>query len=152
MRDCVTSAFRLDESLGYLINRVAAKMRTALERGLAEHDVTAQQWAAMALLGERRDVSLMDIAARLGVDLGATSRLLSRLEQKELVARVRSATDGRVTLLALTLKGARLLPELRTSANRVNDAFRTAISDDEQQALVRILGKLLREDDRASSR
>ncbi len=142
----MSAEFRLEESLGYLLNRVAGKMRMALERALAEHEVTAQQWAALALLGGGGQVSLLDVAAGLGVDLGATSRLISRLEEKELVTRSKSDADGRVMHLALTPKAQRLLPKLARSAAEVNLAFEAGMSPSERRLLVSTLDRILRHD------
>jgi DNA-binding MarR family transcriptional regulator/GNAT superfamily N-acetyltransferase len=53
-----------------------------------------------------------DLSKRLGLDPGYLSRMLAGFEKKDLVARRRSAEDGRVAHLALTEKGRAAFAEL----------------------------------------
>lgn len=105
-------SFVLEDSTGYLVNRLAAVMKTSLERELEPFGVTAQQWAVMATVNAECSAGVAAIADRLGVDVGAASRLIDRLEQKKLVARRRAEHDARQALVTLLPAGRALLPKL----------------------------------------
>jgi DNA-binding MarR family transcriptional regulator len=139
----VKRAFRLDRSTGFLVNRLAWSMKTALERELLAHDVTAHQWATLAVLTERGETGLVELAGTLGVDAGATSRLLSRLEQKGLVEKKRSAADARAVRMAITARGTALFPQLVACAERVLDRYRAPLTKSERAELDRLLAKML---------
>jgi DNA-binding MarR family transcriptional regulator/GNAT superfamily N-acetyltransferase len=56
-------------------------------------------------LAQSEQVEVADLRARMRIDAGHLSRLLSRLERRGLVARERSASDGRRQLARLTEEG-----------------------------------------------
>ncbi len=72
-------------------------------------------------------------------DRGAMSRLLSRLEEKGLVAKKQSAEDRRSTLLHLTVKGQQLYPEILPMVNNIYKKALTGFTQLEQQQLAELL-------------
>jgi DNA-binding MarR family transcriptional regulator len=135
--------FALHDSVGYLVNRVASAMKTALERELEPFEVTAPQWAVVATLAERRSVTVLGLADTIGVDAGAASRLVDRLEDKGIVSRRRHESDRRLAVVRLTSAGEDLYPRLRRKAEVVLDAFLRPCSRREVNELKAGLRKLL---------
>src|SRR5262245_40877959 len=127
--------FRLQESTGYLVNRLASAMKTALERELDPFDVTAQQWALMATLAQLDAATVVTLAETLGVDTGAASRLIDRLESKKLVVRQRTREDARVASVALTPSGRALVPRLVERAEAVLARFLAPLGEGEVDRL-----------------
>jgi DNA-binding MarR family transcriptional regulator len=79
-------------------------------RALAEAapgvDLSFPQWRAILVLGESRDGARVgEVAARVGVTLPATSRLLHRLERRNLVTLATDDADRRATRARLTQHG-----------------------------------------------
>ncbi|MDQ3102930.1 MAG: helix-turn-helix domain-containing GNAT family N-acetyltransferase [Actinomycetota bacterium] len=87
-------------------------------------------------LGAKRELSMIELRSRIGLDPGYLSRVVSRLERRGLVSKRRSADDGRVQLLSLTADGAadRRILDAR-SASQV-DALLEPIASDRQEELV----------------
>ena len=80
-------------------------------RALAEAapgtDLTFPQWRALLILGEDADGARVgQVAARVGVTLPATSRLLRRLAARGMVTLVADEQDHRATRAQLTDAGA----------------------------------------------
>ncbi len=72
-------------------------------------DLTLPQWRALVILGEQADGErISTVAARVGVTLPATGRLLRRLERRGLVALATDETDRRATRAQLTADGSRV--------------------------------------------
>ncbi|MBE0376189.1 hypothetical protein PPRY_a3825 [Pseudoalteromonas prydzensis ACAM 620] len=102
-------------------------------------DLTSAQYIVVVLLARGKVNTLAQLCEHMVYDRGAMSRLLSRLEEKGLVARQQSAEDRRSTLLCLTEKGQQLYPEILPI---VNNIYRTALSDfsdDEKAQLASLL-------------
>jgi DNA-binding MarR family transcriptional regulator len=135
--------FDLRDSAGYLVNRLAASLKTALERELAPFDVTAQQWALMQALAQLEAATVVTLAGWLGVDVGAASRLIDRLEDKALVARTRTRADGRIAEVALTASGRALVPELVKQAEKVLAKLLRVVTPDESRVLNELLRRLV---------
>jgi DNA-binding MarR family transcriptional regulator len=78
----------------------------ALERAAPGVDLTFSQWRALLILGEPPDgIRVGEVAARVGVTLPATSRLLRRLERRGLVTLRPDETDRRATRARVTALG-----------------------------------------------
>jgi DNA-binding MarR family transcriptional regulator/GNAT superfamily N-acetyltransferase len=69
-------------------------------------------------LGPDRDLSMLELRERIGLDPGYLSRLVSRLARRGLLDKRRSPDDGRVQLLRLTDEGARSRETLAERAAR----------------------------------
>lgn len=68
-------------------------------------ELTAMQWEPLLLLSLGRADTVAGLARESQMDCGAMTRMLDRLEQKQLLLRQRSDTDRRVVNLTLTAKG-----------------------------------------------
>jgi DNA-binding MarR family transcriptional regulator len=97
--------YRISESIGYLIKRVMAVVSTALDQELAAYDITHQQFSILMILTETNCSTAADIARVTCGDTGAMTRMLDRLEAKDIVRRVRSSADRRVVNIELTEAG-----------------------------------------------
>lgn len=49
--------FKLDESLGFIINRTNTKLKNELLHRFREHDVTPEQWSVLNRLWERDGIN-----------------------------------------------------------------------------------------------
>lgn len=95
------------ESIGFLVYRLHQAMRERLEERLAPLGLTPSEWGALnhCLHGVDTPAGL---AACLGVNRAAVTRLLDGLERAGLVERAPNPADGRSTLLRPTEPGRRL--------------------------------------------
>jgi DNA-binding MarR family transcriptional regulator len=127
--------FKLDDSLGFLMNRSALAMRWALEDRLAKHGLTAPQWAILAGLWEQNAQPLSAVGAIFHFDKPTTTGIVDRLEDKGLVRRVRDLEDRRITRVHLTKAGEKLRRKLPALAVDVNAAAVEGMSAAELKAL-----------------
>ncbi|MBB1302244.1 MarR family transcriptional regulator [Pseudoalteromonas sp. SG43-7] len=127
------------QDLGRLVAYLRSNLVTHLDAGLTPMDLTSAQYIVVVLLARGKVHTLAELCEHMVYDRGAMSRLLSRLEEKGLVAKQQSAEDRRSTLLCLTEKGQQLYPEILPI---VNNIYRTALidfSDDEKKLLAKLL-------------
>lgn len=126
---------------GSLLHRTAKELTTELERSLAPYDVTAQQ--AALLLRLRTETGPSRLAAALGTDTAGMTRLLDRLEDKDLVRRVRDSSDRRSVRVELTDTGAALAPRLAPAFGMVTSRLFDGFSSDDLRALALMLRRML---------
>ncbi|HTN28556.1 MAG TPA: helix-turn-helix domain-containing GNAT family N-acetyltransferase [Burkholderiales bacterium] len=86
-------------------NRFYTKEIGVLGEGLLQTRYTLTQARVVFELGKRKRASASEIAAALGLDLGYLSRIVQRFRAQGLVARTKSAEDGRRAWLTLTARG-----------------------------------------------
>ena len=95
------------------------------------------------MLHGRPPIAPSALASEMGLTRGAISKLADRLAAKSLLQRHASADDGRAQTLALTPRGAALVPVLAVLADQNDaDAFQS-LSAADRQALDRILKQLV---------
>ena len=136
--------FNLDDSVGYLINIVAGKLKNELNRRITSFDITPEQWAVLNRLWEKDGITQKDLAERTFKDQPNIGRILDKLEKKGLIRRCADTEDLRVLIVSLTQEGQKLKKELIPLAAEVLDLVQKDISEEERKVLVTVLKRILR--------
>ena len=105
--------------------------------------VTVAEWVALRSLYLLGSASLGDLAAQMGDDTGAASRLAQRLVKKGLMRRATARADRRGIELVLTPTGKSLLLKLAEDADRNEAQFFNSLTERDQKQLRRILMALV---------
>lgn len=121
--------------------RTADLVRRAVDRALAPHDVTPQQYNVLRILRGSGETGLptLEIGGRMLEQAPGITRLLDRLEVKGWVRRERCPQDRRQVLCWLTPSGLSLVERLD---DPVDDADRDAVamlSAEDQERLLHLL-------------
>ncbi|WP_194442598.1 MarR family winged helix-turn-helix transcriptional regulator [Pseudoalteromonas simplex] len=127
------------QDLGRLVSYLRSNLVTHLDNALEDKELTSAQYIVVVLLARGKVNTLAELCEHMVYDRGAMSRLLSRLEDKGLVAKKQSVEDRRSTLLCLTEKGQQLYPEILPTVNDIYCKALTGFSDDEQKQLASLL-------------
>ena len=127
------------QDLGRLVSYLRSNLVTHLDDALEDKELTSAQYIVVVLLARGKVNTLAELCEHMMYDRGAMSRLLSRLEDKGLVAKKQSVEDRRSTLLCLTEKGQKLYPEILPTVNDIYRKALTGFSDDEQNQLASLL-------------
>ena len=96
-----------ENSLGYLVALAHRKLFRNLESRLQPFGLTASQWAPLLAVAHGQCDTVAGCARETGIDAGAMTRMLGRLEDKGLISRKRSDNDRRVVKITLTNTGQR---------------------------------------------
>jgi DNA-binding MarR family transcriptional regulator len=123
-----------------------AEFRAALRRFLRTSErnaraagLTPQRYLLLLMIKGAHDESeqstVTQLAERLQLAQSTVTELVSRAEEAGLVARARSAADGRIAHLRLTEEGERRLARSFTSNERERTALREAFAHLEGQML-----------------
>lgn len=106
--------FRLEDTIGFAVNRTAYLMRSRATRELASRgiDVTPEEWVILRRLAERDGRSQGEIADATIRDRTTVTRLIDGMVAKGLVHREPDPDDRRVVCAWLTRRGRRLQERL----------------------------------------
>lgn len=140
--------YRVDESVGHLLKLARASILRAIDRALADQDLTALQVVPLMAIADGRVGTAAELSRLACIDPGATTRMLDRLEAKELVQRTRSPEDRRVVRLALTPAGRRLTERLPYLLSEVLNAHLAGFTRAEFEQLSQLLRRLVANGDR----
>jgi DNA-binding MarR family transcriptional regulator len=128
-------------SLGRQINFAAGASTAMCNAMLAAHGVTLPQWVVLSALWAKDRLTVGEIADYSGNNLPATSRILGRMIEKDLLYREADADDGRTVRVVLSATGERLRPLVRFH-QQVNDALTAGFTQDEAAQLSALLDRV----------
>lgn len=125
--------YRLNDSIGYLINRASRSIRQRLNAVLSEEgfSITGEEWAILVHLWNQDGQPQQQIADTLDKDKTTLSRLLNSLERQNLVVRIPDQADRRRRLIYLTPGGQALEDEVIPVALRVLREAQAGIPPDQ---------------------
>jgi DNA-binding MarR family transcriptional regulator len=133
--------FRL---VGRSIKQVFSSLLRGVDQRMQPLDLTALQWEPLLLLHLGRADTVAALARESQVNCSAMTRMLDRLEGKQLLERRRSETDRRVVHLGLTKKGQQVCEAIEPLVNAELNAHLRGFSDREVATLLDLLGRMLR--------
>jgi len=129
--------------LGMLLGRTENLKNRILDKHLEPQGVTAQQYKVLIMIARFGAETPADLCRMLSLDSGSMTRMLDRLEQKDLLTRARSEADRRQVRLVLTEVGqalSDLLPQI--GAQAMNEMV-GVLEEGELATLEKILTKIL---------
>ena len=137
-----TSLSPLETHLGYWLRRVSNAVSGTFARAVAGESLSVAEWVALRLLhGEERRTA-GDLAALTGMTRGAVSKVIDKLEAKELITRTTNPADGRVHWLSVTRGGQWSVGRLAAITDRNDAEFFGKLTATERKELRRLLEKL----------
>ncbi|HEY2826825.1 MAG TPA: MarR family transcriptional regulator [Pirellulales bacterium] len=121
--------------------RTYDRLRTLEDELFAQHDLTAQQYNALRLLrGQHpKPLATLTIARRLISRAPDITRLLDKLEQRELISRQRVAENRRVVQVSITTAGLELLSRLDAPVRRCHERQLGHLTAEQLSQLIELL-------------
>jgi DNA-binding MarR family transcriptional regulator len=127
----------------YLIRQVSNLVRTVIERGLDELDITPAQYTLMNWLVEREAVTSAMLARALHVSPQTMNTLISALHKRGLVDRRSDATNRRILLISLTAQGRDAVTTCNRIVDRLEDEYFEQLGATELVAFRHTLERLM---------
>ena len=135
--------YRPNESVGYLMRRIISLVAHGVERELEPTGLTNAQWVPLLKLHMGLASTVAELARECDLDAGSMTRLLDRLEAKELVRRSRSVNDRRVVNLALTDTGRAAAQGIPDVLCNIQNQLLVGFSIEEWQTMKGFLRRML---------
>jgi DNA-binding MarR family transcriptional regulator len=136
-------SYRVENSVGYLVHKLAHLLTKEVDRRMSEYGLTDAQWKPLLALHQGLCSTAADISRQTCQDTGAVTRLLDRLEAKALIRRVRSAEDRRLINLELTQEGLQVALETPKVLASLGNQVLAGFSEQEFTQLKSLLSRAL---------
>src|SRR5690606_5654986 len=133
----------MEDNPGYLIKQVYLSMNRMLDQQMAPLGLTASQWRPIAMLFRGNADTPAELARLNGVDTGAMTRTLDRLEAKGLLQRERCHEDRRVVKIMLTEEGEAKAREIPANIAHMLSQHLRGFDADEATRLMHYLRRML---------
>jgi DNA-binding MarR family transcriptional regulator len=140
-----TRPFRTKSQEAFLgLLRTTDLLRRLGTRRLEPFGITMQQYNVLRILRGAGPEGLptLEVAERMVEQAPGVTRLLDRLEAKQLVSRERCPTDRRQVTCRIHAKGLALLSRLDPVMDALDDALGATLSQADLRALVRLLDQV----------
>ncbi|MEP9379451.1 MarR family transcriptional regulator [Aquabacter sp. CN5-332] len=134
----------LNERPGFLARRMHQIHVALFMEKCGAFGVTPVQYSLLSALAGRGTADQTTLAADIALDRTTTTGALKRLQARGLIERAVSQQDQRARACKLTPEGAKLLAQMETAAVEAHAATIAALSREEQDALIRLLGRIVR--------
>lgn len=117
------SASPLEAHFGYWLRQVSNSVSSRFQKLIEAEGVSVTEWVALRILFDKKYTTHSELILTLSMTKGATSKVISRLEEKGLVSRTLAEGSARDQLLVLTDKGRTLVPRLALLADKNEEHF-----------------------------
>jgi DNA-binding MarR family transcriptional regulator len=132
----------LTTRVGFLLNRMAIRIRQMTEEALTPLSIFPKHYALMAVIKANGPTTQQAIGDALKVDRTTMVLLVDDTESKDIVVRNPHPTDRRCYLLSLTDNGQKIFEKAHHLVKKVEDEFFNVLEQQEKEHLVTLLGKL----------
>lgn len=104
--------FKLQDSLGFLLNSTNTKLKNELFKRFKKFDITPEQWSVLNCLWIREGTTPKEISDMIYKDKANTNHILEKLVKKNLILKMQHETDRRAYQIYLTKQGKELEDKL----------------------------------------
>jgi len=134
-----------DEIFNILVGKISAAInRTFLRAFVVEGiDITTEQWSVLACLWEKDKVTQQTLCHLTAKDKPSMTRLIDKLEKRNLVTRVSDNNDRRINLIHLTDAGLALQQRATQIVHQVANKTLNNITDEELNTSRIVLKKIM---------
>ena len=126
-----------------LLTRWHSLLTDVLDRELAPYGLTAAQYAVWSILASGKAESATEICKEISYDPGSMTRMLDRLEGKNLLRRIYSRENRRKLKLELTEQGTATYPEVQKHVGKVMGRVMAGLSYEEKYSLAELMARMV---------
>ena len=130
------------DSLGRSIYLTSQVIRTNIDRLLKPSDLTREQLHLLRALDLHNGRPQNEIGGLTGKSPANITRILDRLEKKNLIVRREHPKDRRSQLVLLTIEGAELRNEMSRLIEALSSRIEENIDKEDMAVVVRVLGQM----------
>ncbi|MDQ6974443.1 MAG: MarR family transcriptional regulator [Mariprofundaceae bacterium] len=136
--------FKLDEAIGFYINRTAFLMTEEITTRIKElgYEISTQDFAILFRLLKKGSMTQVEIAKLLMRDKTTITRRIDGLVKKKYVQRTLSPDDRRFFLVELTETGRQALQVLIPLVSNFQQEVLSTVSDEEKALTIKTLQQI----------
>jgi len=129
-------------SLPIALLRARERVMGPIRNMLADVDITEQQWRVLRVLQEQGAMEPTRIADEACLLLPSLTRILQKLEEKQLIVRAQDQTDRRKQIITITSAGAAVITANLATSVALLEQVRDRMGADRYDQLLDLLNEL----------
>lgn len=132
-----------EDSVGWVMQRLAKRLNDEMDKQLATLDLTVAQFAVMMTVLESGGMTQTEIGRRFGWPAYAITRVLNALEERGLLERRADPSSRRSFNIYASAEGKNLGPELFAIVQAVNGDFMGRLPQEDRAEFRRMITLLM---------
>ena len=131
-------------SLHNLLNQANREATSEMRRMMSAEGLPVEFWRVLEVLADERGRSMSELAAEMGMQLPATSKLVDRMSEAALVQRSTDPADQRRVILHISDFGLQKVAALERDVRHHRDRIGRAFGPERQAQLTELLQDFIR--------
>ena len=130
--------------LRYNLLHSCSWLTNGMRQILQPHEITPKQFNILRILEERKpdSLSIQEVRELLADKMSDASRLIDRLDKKNLITKFPSDTDRRSNRARIAEEGSDLLRVINNERKHLDSMISDRLNPDETATLIELLGRL----------
>jgi DNA-binding MarR family transcriptional regulator len=129
----------MEGHLGYLVRQANVAVRAAMEKALADLEITPPQFSVLTMIVAYPGLSGADLARLTFLTPQTVNVIVRNLERAGSIEKTAHGVHGRILKLTATAKGQSMLKRCRARVTEVEDKIAGLVSRDEEKVVRRWL-------------
>lgn len=142
LQDVQAPGYNVEDQIGYVLRRAHQRASAIFDAVMNQFQITPTQFTTLIKLQDLGEVSQNRLGRMAAMDPATTFGVISRLKKRDLIAQRTDPSDGRRVLLRLTPEGIECAGAMRVIAIQVTQETLSPLTNNEQETLLALLGKL----------
>lgn len=134
---------KVENSLSTILGKASRLLSNKISKNMAEHQVTAEQWAILASLWRHDGQSQQTLADTTHKNKASITHLIDNLEKRKLVTRQADVHDRRNKIIFLTEEGKGLQEELAKIVKKTTKEITRDIDKKELKSAKKVMKKMI---------
>lgn len=145
VKDASTFMIDVDNTLMPWIGRSMKVIDSFIMDRFMQHgiELTKVQWLMLKRLKELNGESQHHLAFLTNRDKASLTRLLTTMENKNLVARIPSQSDQRINRIYITAYGEKILKQAQPIVKELIEEIQSGLTEEERLTTINVLKKLI---------
>lgn len=137
----MTNEYQLDQQIGYVL-RLASQRHAGIFQRSTVHGLTPTQFSTLIRIDEFGVCSQNKLGRLAAMDVATIKGVVDRLRKKGMVSVSCDPTDKRRSLISLTEKAQKILPELRILGQGISEDTLAPLTSNERKTILKLLMKI----------
>lgn len=133
----------LDNFFPYIISTLTRDFHSLMGQTLSSMQLSVPEWRVLIMLSRNESCSLNELVQMTGVPQSTLSRVVDRMEKKELLVRIKNVGDNRFSDIRISNKGLEsAIPATDALKQTCNQALAN-LDDKERNSMIETIKKLI---------
>jgi MarR family transcriptional regulator, organic hydroperoxide resistance regulator len=130
-------------SLHSLLNQASRRMTSELRRVAGSEGLPVEFWRVLEVLADERGRSMSELAAAIGMQMPATSKVVDRMTEVALIQRSADPADQRRVILHISDFGIQKFKALGAEMREHRSRLEASFSPQQEERLRRLLAEFI---------